>query len=91
MGMTSARKLREIVTNAEAILSVEILCAAQAIDFRAPHEPGGGSGAAHRAVRASVPHLDADRFVAQDIEAVIAMQRRNAILTAVEQTIGKLD
>jgi histidine ammonia-lyase len=34
MGMTSARKLREIVNNIRAILAVEVLCAAQAVDFR---------------------------------------------------------
>ncbi len=91
MGMTSARKLREIVTNTHAILAVEILCAAQAIDFRAPAAPGVGTRAAHAAVRKAVPHLDADRLVARDIEAVLALERRNAILNAVEAAVGKLD
>ncbi|MBI3179087.1 MAG: histidine ammonia-lyase [Deltaproteobacteria bacterium] len=91
MGMTSARKLREIVTNTHAILAVEILCAAQAIDFRAPASPGAGSRAAHAVVRKALPHLEADRLVARDIEAVLALERRNAILDSVEAAIGKLD
>ncbi|MEE8409253.1 MAG: aromatic amino acid lyase, partial [Myxococcota bacterium] len=90
MGMTSARKLREIVTNTQAVLAVEILCAAQAIDFRLPLTPGIGSRAAHAAVRASVPHLDGDRLLARDIEAILALERRNAILDAVEAQIGAL-
>jgi histidine ammonia-lyase len=91
MGMTSARKLREIVTNTQAILAVEILCAAQAIDLREPERLGAGTNAAHRAVRAAVPHLDADRLLSVDIEAVLALERRNVILEAVEKAIGPLD
>ena len=56
MGMTSARKLREIAANTQAILAVEILCAAQAIDLRAATNLGHGVSAAHEAVRKSVPH-----------------------------------
>jgi histidine ammonia-lyase len=91
MGMTSARKLREVVTNTQAILAVEILCAAQAIDLRATSQLGAGTAAAHRAVRESVPHLDVDRVLASDIEAVLALERRNAILSAVEEAIGRWD
>ena len=40
MGMTSARHAREIVANAETVLALEALAAAQALDLRAPLEPG---------------------------------------------------
>jgi histidine ammonia-lyase len=79
MGMTSARKLREIVGNTSAVLAVEMLCAAQAMDFRAPATPGKGTGAAHRAVRDAVPHLDADRLLYRDIESVLALERRAVV------------
>jgi histidine ammonia-lyase len=91
MGMTSARKLREIVANTRAILAVEVLCAAQAIDLRAQPKLGTGTAAAHKAVRDAVSHMDVDRYLARDIEAVLALERRDTILRAVEGAVGKLD
>ena len=91
MGMTSARKLREIAANTEAIMAVEMLCAAQAIDLQKPAALGQGTGAAHRTVRASVPMLEADRLLSRDIEAVLALERRGAIVAAVQAEIGNLD
>ena len=90
MGMTSARKLREIAANTEAIMAVEMLCAAQAIDLQKPAALGQGTDAAHRTVRASVPMLEADRLLSRDIEAVLSLERRGAIVAAVQAEIGKL-
>ena len=90
MGMTSARRLREIVSNTQAILAVELLCGAQAVDFRGPLTPGAGTAAAHQAVRKAVPHLEADRLVSRDIEAVLAIERRGAILDAAVHAVGEL-
>ncbi len=90
MGMTSARKLREIVTNTHSILAVEILCAAQAIDLRSPKNLGVGTKAAHAAFRASVPHLAADRLLANDMKATLALSEKQVIQQAVENEIGSL-
>lgn len=90
MGMTSARKLREIVDNNCAILAVELLCAAQAVDLRGEVALGDGTRAAHEAIRASVPHLTEDRLLARDIEAVLALERSGAILEAVYAAVGAL-
>ena len=90
MGMTSARKLREIAANTQAILAVEILCAAQAIDLRAATNLGHGVSAAHEAVRKSVPHLDGDRLLSRDMEAVISLEKNGSIRNAVEATVGRL-
>jgi histidine ammonia-lyase len=91
MGMTSARKLREIVTNVEAIIAVEVLCAAQAIDLQKPEALGSGTAAAHEQVRGAIPHLDGDRLLSRDIEAVLTLERKGTIVRAVEETIGELD
>src|SRR4029434_1189995 len=40
VGWTSGRKLRGVVATARRVLAIEALCAAQAIDLRAPLEPG---------------------------------------------------
>src|ERR1700677_4598856 len=74
MGWTSVRKLRDVVANVRTCLAVEICCAPQGIPLRAeipaPSEP---LRAVHDAVRASVPRMDVDREVAEQIAAVDAL------------------
>jgi histidine ammonia-lyase len=75
MGMTGALKLRQIVTNLELILAIELMCAAQGLDYRLPLQPSPVVARAHAAIRAVVPHLDADRIPAPDIEAIARLIR----------------
>ncbi|HYI65374.1 MAG TPA: histidine ammonia-lyase [Candidatus Limnocylindrales bacterium] len=70
MGATSALHLREAIDRAEQVLAIEALCAAQGLDFRAPLRPGESLERVHALIRSRVPHLDADRSPAPDIEAV---------------------
>jgi histidine ammonia-lyase len=72
MGMTSATKLRSIVKLAELATAIELLAAAQALDYRAPLAPGRGVKEAHRIVRGLVEPLTADRSMAADIEKIAA-------------------
>ena len=77
MGMTSARKFREIVRNTEYVLAIEWMCAAQAIDLRAPLVPGPRLQKAHALLREVVPRLDDDRFLSPEVlrarERVLAL------------------
>ena len=91
MGMTSARKLREIVKNTYVILAVELLCAAQAIDLRNPKKIGKGTSAAHRLIRSEIKFLDKDRWLAKDIETLLNLQQKANIVSAVEECIGPLN
>ena len=75
MGMATARKLRRSVELLETVLAVELLCAAQAIEFHRPLRAGRGVEAAVEAVRRRVPPLDEDRPLADDIAAVAEMLR----------------
>jgi histidine ammonia-lyase len=68
MGMTGALKLRQIVENAERILAIELMCAAQALEFRRPLRPSRAVGQAAEAVRAVVPRLEQDRPLSGDVE-----------------------
>ncbi len=70
MGSIAALKLQQVLDNVETVLAIEMLCAAQGIDFLSPLKPGKGSGAAYSAVRTIVSHMDADRNVSEDIAAV---------------------
>jgi histidine ammonia-lyase len=75
MGMTGALKLRQIVENAERILAIELMCAAQGLEFRRPLRPSREIGRAHAAVRAVIPRLEKDRVLAGDIDAMTAAIR----------------
>src|SRR6266516_3641663 len=64
MGWTAGLKLRRVVANVRRVLGVEALCAAQAIDLRAPLQPGVGVAGALARLRRDVPPLDSDRYLA---------------------------
>lgn len=90
MGTISARKCREIIKNAEQVIAIELLCVAQALDLFTNMKPGEGTLAAYTVIRNAVPHLDADRILHKDIDAVKQLMRNNKILDAVEKKVGKL-
>jgi len=73
MGSISARHARAILGNVEHVVGIELLCAAQALDFRlAPTDaplPGEGVREAHRRIRARIRHLDHDREPGHDLAA----------------------
>lgn len=75
MGMTAATKLRSIVENAEHAVAIELLCAAEGLEYRKPLKPGQGALRAYELVRASVPRLTRDRSLAPDIERIARMIR----------------
>jgi histidine ammonia-lyase len=70
MGWTSVRKLRDVVANVRACLAVEICCAAQGIDLRAPVTSSEPLRAVHTLVRSRVPRMDVDREVAPQLVAI---------------------
>ena len=85
MGMTSARKLREIVSNTRVVLAVELLCAAQAREFLEPGlRCGRGAEAVHACLRRVVPALDDDRYLADDIRAARDLIRTGTLVRDVE-------
>lgn len=90
MGTISARKCREVVRNAEHVLAIELLCAAQALDLFTNMKPGEGTLAAYRLIRSIVPHLGRDRVLSSDIDAAVRLIREDAFLAAVEKTVGPL-
>jgi len=72
MAMTAAWKLRRVVRNVRYVLAIELMCAAQGIDCRAPLKPGRGVARAHAAVRKLVAPLERDRVLSGDIERLAA-------------------
>ena len=71
MGMTAATKLRSIVENAEHLTAIELITAAEGLEYRAPLQPGRGVKQAYEIVRAHVPPLINDRPLAPDILKIV--------------------
>lgn len=89
MGSVAALKLPQVVANVERVLAIELLCAAQGVDFLAPLQPGRGSGAAHRMLRAVVPKLEHDRNTSVDIEGALRVIKSSDFLRRIESAIRK--
>jgi histidine ammonia-lyase len=79
MGMAAALKARQVIENVRTCLAIELLVAAQAIDLRAPLRPARRVAEAHARIRSVVPHLDDDRELHLDIEAVRRMVDAGAL------------
>jgi histidine ammonia-lyase len=75
MGVTAANKLRHLLGLASAVVAIELMAAAQGLDFRAPLRPGQGVAVAHARVREVVAPLTTDRPPAPDIEALATALR----------------
>ena len=91
MGTIAARKLGQIVRNAENIVAMELLSAAQAIDLHAPNKPAAGVLAAYNLIRQHVPFAEEDRVFSNDIETIKNLIRSNELLGAVNQAVGELE
>lgn len=83
MGMASAWKALRVLANAANVVAIEYMCAAQAIDFRRPLEPGAGTAAAYRAVRSKVRRLTRDRVLAPDVDATRRLMTDGGMRAAV--------
>ena len=95
MGMNTAIKNAQILDNAYGVLGIELMAAAQALDFRKagtpPFEPGLGVETARIVIRKHVDHLDEDRPLYPDHNEMKALVESCEILEAVEETVGSLE
>ncbi len=90
MGTTSARQCAMILENATWVVAIELLNAAQALDFHHPLRPGAGVGAASDAIRRVVPTLESDRMLTPDLEAVRRIMLDGSLTASVERAVGSL-
>ncbi len=89
MGMNTAIKNGQIIDNAYGIIGIEFMGAAQALDFR-DFTPGRGVQKAHEVVRRHVEHLDIDRPLFPDHNAMKELVKSCEILEEVEKEVGSL-
>jgi histidine ammonia-lyase len=90
MGSISAQKCWRILRNAQTVIAIELMTAAQAIDFHAPLKCGKGTNAAHRTIRSHIPHLDRDRVLYDDIQKALELVLDGSVLQRVEKAVGEL-
>lgn len=76
MGMTSAIKFAQVVRNVEIIIAIELMCAAQGLDFLRPLKPGPRLAEAYSRVRALVPSIERDAPLSGYIESLVPVVRR---------------
>ena len=90
MGPIAARKALQIVENGERVVAIELLCAAQGLDFEKQHRSTAPLEAARRAIRAKVRTLADDRYLAPDLEALAQLVRSGALVEAARKAGGKV-
>ncbi len=80
MGVWAARKAAQVVENAERVVAIELLAAAQGIDLLRPLESSPALEAAHRKIRERAARLEDDRPGSPDIEAIADLVRGGVFL-----------
>jgi histidine ammonia-lyase len=90
MGWTAGLKLRRVLANVRRTIAIEALCAAQAIDLRAPLLPGPAVAAVMERLRRDVPRLESDRYLAPDMAAVERLVAGGDLVAAAESVVGGL-
>jgi histidine ammonia-lyase len=89
MGMNTAIKNGQILDDGYGVLGIEMMAAAQALDFR-DFTPGRGTRAAHDVVRCHVEHLYEDRPLYRDHTEMKSVVKSGEVLDAVEAAVGSL-
>jgi histidine ammonia-lyase len=84
MATHAARRLGPMNDNAAAVIGIELLAAAQGVDFHRPARSSRALEGVHEAIRAEIPHYASDRYFAPDIEAASNWVRSGRFSTLVK-------
>ncbi len=90
MGSIGAVKLARVLDNVARVVTIELMCGAQALDFHLPLAPGRGTAAARAAVRDTVPFVERDESLSPHLDALLAVVESGAIVRRVEAVVGDL-
>ncbi|GGA19856.1 histidine ammonia-lyase [Paenibacillus physcomitrellae] len=86
MGTIAARKALQIVNNAYSVLAIELLCGAQAADFRDPQKLGQGTRWLYEQCRIRVPFVSEDRVLSGDFKTIADWMKQTDVQTALAGT-----
>ena len=90
MGMTASLHAKKVLENVERIVAIEMLCAAQALEFL-DEKAGKGTEIAKEIIRKYVKSMDEDRPPHRDIHKIIEIIKTREILEEIEKKIGKIE
>lgn len=90
MGTIAARGLRDILDNSRKVVAMELMSAAQAIDFRGNEMLGVGTNAAFKLIRERLPFIVEDELMYTFIDEVEDLIKSNELLEKVEEVVGEL-
>ncbi len=90
MGSISGRKLNQVLDNVENILAIELLYAAQALDFRRPLKSAAVLERCHELVRSEVPFAEKDRIFAYDIQKLQQLIASGQLVSEANATASAL-
>lgn len=87
MGSIAAKKCLQILKNVQKVLSIEIMCACQGIEFLKPLKCGIGTEHVYNQVRKFIKPLNNDRIIKYDLDKAIQLVEENIILNSIEKKI----
>ncbi|AJY73399.1 histidine ammonia-lyase [Paenibacillus beijingensis] len=90
MGTPAAIKAVKAVGNAAQVIAIELLSAAQGLDFHKPKQFGAGTAIAHHMIRSHVPEWTEDRVFYPDLKRMVAFVAHDEAMERIESTIGTL-
>jgi histidine ammonia-lyase len=90
MGWLAAVKAAQVTDRLAAVLALELLCAAQGLDFLRPLRPGRGVWRAYELLRQHVSHLEEDRVLRYDLDRILPLVEDGRLLAAVQSAVGPL-
>ncbi|MGH2585212.1 MAG: histidine ammonia-lyase, partial [Dehalococcoidia bacterium] len=91
MGWSAAMKLRHVLENVTRIVAIEAVCAARALDLRAPLQPAPATRAVHDLLRTRIPGPGPDHELTPDLATAEQMVAAGAVLHAAESVTGSLE
>jgi histidine ammonia-lyase len=89
MGSISARKTLRVIENVERILGIELLCAAQALDYHRPLRSSKLMGILHDFVREQVKHIEEDIILSVEIDKAISIVNSGSLRNTLFKSLGK--
>jgi histidine ammonia-lyase len=87
MGSIAARKCFQILKNVQTVIGIELMTAAQAVEFLKPLKCGIGTNLAYRCIRKTIPPLTHDRILSQDIKNALRLVENGEVLRSVEKVV----
>ncbi|MCB9060570.1 MAG: histidine ammonia-lyase [Halobacteriovoraceae bacterium] len=90
MGLTAGRKLQEVLENTKNVLSIELLCNTQALEFQRPLKTSPALEKIYSLIRKKVPPIVEDRTLHKDIEKISKLIKSRKLVFEIEKILGEL-